>query len=422
MEHLEHFGLKRDPFQNEPDLRFYFDSTSHRDAQRRVERALRQSKGLCLLCGESGTGKSLLARRILEGLEDEIFEASLLVMLRGSAGAASLMKRFARQLDISDPNEDQAGLMVQVYEKLAMVREDGRHTVLIIDDAQLMGAEPMAEVGTLLNFEYDDRRLLSLLLVGTGELEEALVADTSLAPRVDVRVRLQPMDEENASAYLAYRIGVVGGQSYIIPQEGVDALFKGSGGRPRLINTLADNGLFEAFLAGRPTLSAQDVERAAADLGIVPGDSDPAGKAPGRAANTPAASDSAPARQPQRPEPARPRPSPQPAPDPPYAVEITQPIMESVLEAAPAEPEVVAPARVEPIHEPAVVFEDAPAQAVVFEAESLVEADVPFASVPSIDNELQRAAELAAEAVGALQDDAPDGEELEDLFIDLVDD
>ena len=69
-----------------------------------------------------------------------------------------------------------------------------------------------------------------------------------------------------------------------------------------------------------------------------------------------------------------------------------------------------------------MVFEDAPAQAVVFEAESLVEADVPFASVPSIDNELQRAAELAAEAVGALRDDAPDGEELEDLFIDLVDD
>ena len=51
MEHLEHFGLKRDPFQNEPDLRFYFDSTSHRDAQRRVDRALRQSKGLSILSG-----------------------------------------------------------------------------------------------------------------------------------------------------------------------------------------------------------------------------------------------------------------------------------------------------------------------------------------------------------------------------------
>ena len=62
MEHLQHFGLGQDPFENEPDLRFYFDSASHRDAQRRAERGLRQTKGLSVLTGAGGTGKTMIAR------------------------------------------------------------------------------------------------------------------------------------------------------------------------------------------------------------------------------------------------------------------------------------------------------------------------------------------------------------------------
>ena len=61
MEHLQHFGLSQDPFSNEPDLRFYFESACHMDASRRVERGLRQSKGLTVLTGDSGTqGAQLL--------------------------------------------------------------------------------------------------------------------------------------------------------------------------------------------------------------------------------------------------------------------------------------------------------------------------------------------------------------------------
>jgi type II secretory pathway predicted ATPase ExeA len=270
VEHLQHFGLSLDPFSNDPDLRFYFASESHRDAQRRVERGLRQRKGLTLLTGEGGMGKTLLARRILEALEEEVFDATLLVMLPGAADATGILQRFARQLGAEEPAADRAGLLGQIYEQLAIVREDGRHAVLIVDDAQIVTPQVFAELGGLLNLEYEDRRLMSMLFVGTPELDRLVQGDAGIMPRVDVRVRLQPLDMKNATAYLEHRLSAARAKPGLISPGASEALYKFGRGRPRLFNTLADNALFEAYLAGRQAIEADDVERAAADLGIGP--------------------------------------------------------------------------------------------------------------------------------------------------------
>ena len=268
MEHLHHFDLDLDPFQNEPDLRFYVDSVFHRGCQLRVERGLRQRKGLCVLTGKGGTGKTLLARRILDSLEEEMFDANLMVMLAGAADAESVLMRFARQLGIDHPARDRSALLAQVYEQLAIVREDGRHCVLILDDAQLLTPDGMAEVCGLANLEYEERRLLSLLLVGHPELAVALSQDPSLAARVDVRVKLSPLDLPSSNDYLLHRLGVVGGRAGLFSESAIGALYKFSEGRPRLLNSLADNALFEAYLEGKTQVESDHVERCAADLGI----------------------------------------------------------------------------------------------------------------------------------------------------------
>lgn len=270
MEHLQHFGLGQDPFSNEPDLRVYFDSASHRAAQRRVERGLRQQKGLTLLTGEGGMGKTLLARRILDSLEEEIFEATLLVMHPGAADATGILQRFARQIGCEEPSADRATLLGQIYELLAIVREDGRHAVLMVDDAQIMTPGVFSELAGLLNLEYEDRRLLSMLLIGTSELDALVEGDPRILPRVDVRVRLQPLDLVGAEAYLAHRLASVHGNPELIPASAMETLWKLASGRPRLLNTLADNALFEAYLAGRDSIESGDLERAAADLGVGP--------------------------------------------------------------------------------------------------------------------------------------------------------
>jgi general secretion pathway protein A len=268
VEHLQHFGLTQDPFNNEPDLRFYFDSACHREAMLRVDRGLRQNKGFTLLTGEPGTGKTLLARRLFESLEEEIFEVALMVILPGAADAHTVLTRFAKQLGVEEPNGERSALLGEIYEQLAIVREEGRHAVLIIDDAHALEASAMTEIAGLLNLEYEDKRLLSLLMVGQPELDQCLARDASLLQRVDVRVRLEALDLVNTTSYVAHRIATVGGKLEIVPTPTIESLFKFSRGRTRLVNTLADNALFEAYLGGRHQIEPADVERAASDLGI----------------------------------------------------------------------------------------------------------------------------------------------------------
>jgi hypothetical protein len=179
-----------------------------------------------------------------------------------------VLSRFARQVGIDDPSHDRSALLAQLYEQLAIVREDGRHTVLILDDAHILSRDAMAEVCGLLNLEYEDRRLLSLLLVGVPELDVTLSHDASLGARVDVRVHLSPLDLENTKAYLAHRLSVVGGSAELFTEAAVATLFKLGRGRPRLLNTLADNALFEAYLEGQKQVDAVHVERSAGDLGV----------------------------------------------------------------------------------------------------------------------------------------------------------
>jgi general secretion pathway protein A len=268
VEHLHHFKLAEDPFRNEPLLRNLFESPQQQEVLRRMDRAVRQSKGLCVLIGDVGSGKTVAIRQLFENLEEEVFEASMMVVLNGAADSAWMLMRFAKLLGIEAPAPERETLIAEVYERLAIIREDGRHAVLIIDDAQALASpETLATVCGLLKLEYEDRRLLSLVLAGTPLLDESLASNPILAHRVDVKVHLKPLDPETAAAYLAHRVRGAGGDPAIFESGAVRALHAHGRGIPGLMNTLADNALFEAFLCGRNGVTAKDVERAHRDLG-----------------------------------------------------------------------------------------------------------------------------------------------------------
>jgi general secretion pathway protein A len=276
VEHLATFGLSRDPFINEPRLATWFDAPAFLDAHRRLERAAMQNKGLCLVTAPGGAGKTMLVRHLLDALEEEAFEACMLVPVPGISDSLWVLSRFAGQLGVENPAPDAATLLGQIYEQLTIVREDGRTTVLIVDEAQVLADQGLlAQLRGLMNLEYEDRPLLTLILVGLPSLAEAIDQDWALKDRMDLRLELPRLDEQGSMDYLRHRIRGAGGSPAILESAAVAALVKWGQGIPRRLNTLADNALFEAHLVGRVSAAAEDVERAAADLKLESADPTP---------------------------------------------------------------------------------------------------------------------------------------------------
>jgi general secretion pathway protein A len=267
VDHLREFGLSRDPFSNDAAEAFYYASPAHRAAEQRLMRGITQHKGLCLLVGETGAGKSVLARRVLENLEEEVFEASLLMILQSDVDAVWLLARVARQLGVEEPAGDPGALLAEIYDRLSVYFEEGRRPVLIIDDAHLLGSrERMEALRALVDLEYEDRQLLTLVLVGERALDAALAADPRLPNRLDLRVTLGALDLSASAAYLGHRLTAAGGHPSVLDPDAVELLHERARGLPRRLNVLADNALFEAHLDNRTQVVTEDVERAAADL------------------------------------------------------------------------------------------------------------------------------------------------------------
>ena len=269
MEHLSTFGLDRDPFGCDAQLAWYFEGAAFGDATRRLHRAALQSKGLCVVTGRGGVGKTMLVRHLLEALEEEVFEASMLVPVPGITDMRWLLTRWAQQLGVEAPSNELGSVLAQVYEQLSIVREDGRNAVLILDEAQVLAERGLlADLRGLLNLEYEEKRLVTLVLIGSPAVAEAVANEPALNERIDLRLSLPPLQPKEVAAYLHHRIRVAGGNPAILESAAVAALTKLGGGIPRRINALADSALFEAHVAGRVSATDIDVERAAAELGL----------------------------------------------------------------------------------------------------------------------------------------------------------
>jgi len=269
MEFTEHFGLDRDPFSNAPDSRFYFDSEQHSQALVRFLRIIDANKGLAVLVGGIGSGKTTLARRLLDTLSVEMYESSLLVMVHSGVTPEWILTRIAMQLGVINPAQDRLTVLKQLYERLIEIDQEGRRAVVLIDEAQMLQTRGlMEEFRGLLNLEIPGKKLLNLIFFGLPEVEDCLRLDEPLAQRVALRYYLHALDEQATVAYIKHRLQVAGAKNMLFSGPAVQLIYRYSGGVPRLINTLCDNCLFEAYMQKLPGVIPKIVQSIAGDLGL----------------------------------------------------------------------------------------------------------------------------------------------------------
>jgi general secretion pathway protein A len=284
--YLEFYELSQEPFSNAPVSRFYYSSAQHAQALMRLTHAVSGMKGLAVLVGDIGAGKTTLARRMLDSLPEEEYEAALLVIIHSGITASWLLKRIALQLGVENPADEKLALLSQLYQRLVKIYEQGKKAVVLIDEAQMLATrEIMEEFRGLLNLEVPERKLLSFVFFGLPEIEDNLRLDPPLAQRVALKYRLEPLSAEATEAYVRHRLRLAGAPRVPFTPGALARIHAHSRGTPRLINTLCDNGLFEGFVARAKDVDERLVDRVARDLGIEAAPPPPpstAGRASGR--------------------------------------------------------------------------------------------------------------------------------------------
>ena len=271
MSYVEHYGLEREPFSNAPDARFYFNSEQHSQALLRLMYAVDSNKGLAVLVGDVGTGKTTLARRMLDNLPEDHYESSLLVMVHSGITPEWILTRIALQLGIKDPAGDRLKLLRQLYNRLLEIEDEGRRAVVLIDEAQMLQSrELMEEFRGLLNLEIPGKKLLNIVFFGLPEVEDCLALDEPLAQRVAVKYNLKSMTIETTISYIKHRLQIAGATQILFEDEVIPLIHRYAGGVPRLVNTISDNCLFEAYLCKRDRVDSRIAHSVAGDLGLLP--------------------------------------------------------------------------------------------------------------------------------------------------------
>lgn len=255
-----YFKLRSKPFQLNPDPAFFFGSRGHRRAMAYLEYGLHQSEGFIVITGEVGAGKTTIVRSLLEHLDPNKVVAANLVSTQ--IDADNVLRMVAAAFGIPSRHLDKAGLLLALETFLVTTTAAGKRALLVVDEAQNLGAAAVEELRMLSNFQLEDHALLQSFLVGQPEFRDIMqrAEMQQLRQRVIASYHLGPLDAEETRAYIEHRLRHVGwAEDPAFSPEAYTRIYAHSGGIPRRINTLCDRLLLSAFLGERHQIGDAEV-------------------------------------------------------------------------------------------------------------------------------------------------------------------
>lgn len=282
------YGLRELPFELTPNPKYLFLSARHREALCNLQYGITGRRGMTLLIGEAGTGKTTLVRAAL-GLVGR--DDSRCVYLNNpTLTRAEFIEFLADGFQLSDAARRSKAVLLTDLERVLMERlARGMPTALVIDEAQSLPHELLEEVRLLANMETATDKLLPVVLAGQPELADRLneLSLRQLKQRVALRCDLLPLGLQETAAYIAARLELAGGRcSQIFAREAVEAIHARSGGIPRTISVICDNALIAGFADGRRPVDRPVVLEVCRELDFGPADSpSPAARQTARSAS-----------------------------------------------------------------------------------------------------------------------------------------
>lgn len=257
-----HWGLTAAPFQNVPDPNFFFLSDQHREGLARLLYTVRHNKGAALLIGDVGCGKTTLSRAFIVQLAEEKYDIGLIT--NPSLPSNDFLEEIDLQLGVIPSTTSKVALLRGLNERLLKNLEAGKETVLIVDEAHaIRDLEVFEELRMLLNFQLNDRFLLTLILMAQPEIKETISRIKQLDQRIAIRYHLRPLDQHETARYVAFRLEKAGATRPLFTEEALRLVWQSTRGVPRSINTLCDLCLLDGHNAKAQVVDGSTVERIA---------------------------------------------------------------------------------------------------------------------------------------------------------------
>lgn len=284
--YAEFYGLKELPFALTPDPRFIYFTPSHTEVMANLHYGIESGKGLVVVTGEVGTGKTTILRWMMQRLDRTVLVAYI---FNPRLSVTEFYQHVATLLDVQKW-ETKSELLMELGRELESRHSRGLRTVLIVDEAQGLSPNVLEEIRLLSNFESDTAKQLQIVLTGQPELRDVLNNPDlrQLKQRVALRCIIKPLPNvEETDRYITSRLLVAGAErTDIFSQGAIDFIFRCSAGIPRNINNLCDNALLAGYAAGESNIGRAVIEEVAETFDMLPSAS--RGMQPGEVRESPA--------------------------------------------------------------------------------------------------------------------------------------
>ncbi len=263
------FDFTRRPFDLTPNPKFLVLTDSHREALSNLEYGIASNKGITLLLGEAGSGKTTIIRAALERQPQRVHCVHLHnPMLSRTEFVQMLAARFGLS---EEAKHSKTSMLLELESLLKARREANESTVLVIDEAQSLPFDLLEEIRLLANIETDDEKLVTVIIAGQPEIVTHLNDQSlrQLKQRIALRCEIRPLSLQETAVYIAGRIRAAGGvDARVFTREAVELIYERSRGIPRTISVIADNALLGGFAAGLRPVNSQIVRDVCRDFDI----------------------------------------------------------------------------------------------------------------------------------------------------------
>ena len=261
------FGITENPFSLSPDPSFLYRSPQHEEALANLIYGVQSRKGFIVLTGEVGTGKTTMLECLREYLDSQYIEYASLFNSR--INPQQFFEMIAYDLDLRCERTSKTEVLFALNSLLIQQANEGRTSVLIVDEAHNLDWDVLEEIRLLGNLENRRGKLLQIVLAGQPELDRKLDAPNlrQLKQRIVLRYNLKPFSEAESIEYIGTRLARAGMEEQsVFPPAVLAEIHRRSQGIPRLINGICDNCLLTSFAAEQHQVSMETLEEVSDDL------------------------------------------------------------------------------------------------------------------------------------------------------------